>query len=558
MARTRQSAAAAAAALACLALAASADAAVTAPHFLSVTYNGGPTIEGEAYNANQTIPITVTRPDVDSGAPVTIARASARTDALGNLIVNNPEPTEPGDVVSCWTTRTPEILPGDTVAAAPPLQARDTMVIQNVTAGAPTLEGAEVVMRGTATDPAGRPLSPSVVAASLFAENRWLSANALSGERVLNADALRFDAPGSSRWTARFVGLGDRDRAVALDSAAPSAAVTDAAETASTVFEVGGELGPLNAPCTAPLARNAVTGLSSAGGRGDIINSQTGVLSVSGLAQSDARAVAVVLDDTDPATAPVTVPGAIGGAVEGSRSWSASVPRAALDGLRDTEIRASGRYALPGGTIAGATATIAKDTTPPAPPTTSTAPGKYGGSVSTTLSAEAGARIVYTTNGASPTGDSPSASGPVTMTGPTTLTALAIDGAGNASGPAAWRYEVDPTKLSASDAARFAVRIAQRSSRRSFRLARRQGLTFFVTVSPGTTVLRARLYRGVNRRRLVASTFRQVRRAGRYRLRLKSKAMRRKLRRGTYTLRVDAGPRRGAYGEAREIRIRLR
>jgi Chitobiase/beta-hexosaminidase C-terminal domain len=550
----------AAGALLALALAAPASAAVAPPHAVTVGYNNGPHIEGEGYGANQSLAITVLRRNDGGSGDVPIARATARTDALGNFIVNNPEPTEPGDVVSCWTARTVEILPGDTVSIDPPVGATDTMVVQNVTAQAPTQSGSEIIMRGTAADPSGRPTRVSETSAGLFAEGRWESTRALSGERVLVSDAVAFDAPGATSWTARFIGLSERDRAVALGGAGASASVGDAAETATTTYEVGGELGPLNAPCTAPLARNAVTSAAASGPRGDVVNGGATGLNVSGLVQGNANSVRLVVNDADESTPAIDVPASLGSPAEGSRQWSVGLSRAQLDGLRDGRLRLSGRYTLPNGTIAGVESAITKDTVGPLAVTASAPAGAYGGFVSTTLFSELGSRIHYTLDGTAPSGAGPVATTAFVLRRPTTITALAIDDAGNVGPTTAFRYAVDPNKLTAAQALRFAVRIRRGPARRSLAVARVQGLRFVLVLARGTRLMRVRVLRvdARGRRRTVQRSTRRVRRAGRYVLRLRSSSLRRKLRRGRYVLRVDAGPRRGAYGVSREVTFRLR
>jgi hypothetical protein len=399
--------------------ASSAPAAVSAPHDVTALYNtSGVELTGYTPGARLTTEI------VRNG--VTIGTASGVADAAGVLDIN---PTV------CWTSVTPEILPGDTVRVSGDGPV-DTTVVQNITAGAPQRSGADIVVHGTASDAAGNPLPLAEIANRLIATTTF-DAN---GRKTLRAGGddidgtVTYDAPGSTAWTATYSGLSAADQQRAL-GAVSRGVWANAAEAEVTIFETPGAPGP-QAPCTAPLARYAITGATpSALNRATLglDNAATAKpLALTGAA-SNASAVSVSIDDTNPATAPVVVSGTLS-APTGAQTWTASVPAARLVGLSDGTLTATATYTIAAGTITGVNLTVAKDTVAPAAPTASPAPGLFTTTQNVTLrDADAGAAIRYTTDGTAPTATSPLYSAPISVAFSRTIKAIAIDAAGNTS-----------------------------------------------------------------------------------------------------------------------------
>jgi hypothetical protein len=411
----------AAAAIAAVGPVSGASAAVTAPHNVTALYNTSG-LELSGYPAGAQLTAQVVRNGV------TIGTASGAASAGGILDVN---PT------ACWDTWTPEILPGDTVRVTGAGVA-DTTVVQNITAGAPVQSGANIVVHGTASDAAGNPLPLAEIenrlqAKSLFAKN---------GRKTLRAigagggdGTISYDAPGSTAWTATYSGLSAADQQLAL-GALSRGIWQNAAANEVTIFDSPGGPGPA-APCTAPLARFAITGSTpSAVNRATLglDNPATAQPLVLNGAASNASAVSVSIDDTNPATAPVVVSGTLS-APTGAQTWTASVPTAQLANLSDGTLTATATYTIATGTTTGVNLTIPKDTIAPAAPTASPAPGLFSSTQSLTLSdADATAKIRYTTDGTAPSPTSTLYGGPITVDFSRTIKAIAVDAAGNTSG----------------------------------------------------------------------------------------------------------------------------
>jgi plastocyanin len=84
------------------------------------------------------------------------------------------------------------------------------------------------------------------------------------------------------------------------------------------------------------------------------------------------------------------------------------------------------------------------DSTPPAAPTASPAPGSYNAAQDVTLAdADPQATVHYTTDGSAPTASSSTYSAPIRVAATTTIKALAVDPAGNESAPATLAYTID-------------------------------------------------------------------------------------------------------------------
>jgi hypothetical protein len=337
-----------------------ASAAIVAPHFVTVGPNNGPNMSLEGYAGGAKLTITVIRNGI------TIGTAKGTADGLGNLLVNPAAAAAPGVATACFTTATPEILPGDTVSVKAGVAPAETLVVQDVAGEDPVADGADVIVHGTAMTGAGAALRPADLTVESFSPtNRFDSPSASKGGQTLAATSVRFDAPGSARYTARFSGLTAHDRDVVLGvGTLQVAADPGATGTSQTLFEAGGTLGSFGNPCIQPLVRNAVTGAD----RAVVDRTNVGTnLVLSGLAQPSATAVTVTLDDSSIATAPVTAPATLGPApADGSsRTWTATIPAASVAALADGALTASGAFTLPAGVISGARLTLPKNTAPP-------------------------------------------------------------------------------------------------------------------------------------------------------------------------------------------------
>jgi hypothetical protein len=416
--RRRARTAMAGAVLGLLAVPAGSMAAVTAPHVVVPGYNTS-SLELDGYSPGASLTAEVVRNGVTIGTTHGVA------NNVGTMTVNP-------DV--CWDANTPEILPGDTVRVSGDGDV-DTTVVQNVTAGRPALVGSNIVVHGTASDPAGNPLPVAELESRLQAAGGKFS----FGKKNLSAmgdgtslggpqsASLRYDAPGSTAWTAIFSGLNASDQQIALDALSRGIR-SNAAASEVTIFDNPGAPGPA-APCTAPLVRNAATSSSP-----NIVNGSFaavgGSLVISGVAQSDASAVRVSLDDEDPNTAPATLDATLSGGA-GAQTWRVAFPAASVLALTDGTLTASADYTIASGTIAGTPLSVLKDTIAPAAPVASPGGGLFNADQSVALSAEPNAVIHLTRDGSPVTQLSPAYSGPLAVDGSQTISALAVDQAGN-------------------------------------------------------------------------------------------------------------------------------
>src|SRR3954465_8326118 len=206
----------------------------------------------DGYPAGQSMTINVVR----NGT--VIGTATGAPDAAGILEVNHP-----GGI--CWTTVTPDILPGDVVQAlpdpaVPPGDATTTANVA-VTDGPVTDAAGHVIVRGIAQDAAGAPLPPGQL------EQRMVNAGGFAGTqhrrdaRAPGDGTLSYDAPGSIHWTATYA-FSAADTATALDPGTMTRVLWLGANPALlnelTISEFATPGGP--APgCKTPLAQTAMT-----------------------------------------------------------------------------------------------------------------------------------------------------------------------------------------------------------------------------------------------------------------------------------------------------------
>jgi len=257
-ARTAGLLAATAAALVALVAPGAAGAAVTAPRDI-ISFPSRDFVSATGYDLTKLYTVEVQHPD---GRVVgTVSDIAPKDDGegggLGIIEVNHPGG-------ACWETNTPDIRPGDTVRirsqeANPTV---DESTVRNVTAARPVQTAIDTIqVHGTAQTAAGSALPEAELEQRLVVPG---DAFTINGRRTLRATntggpdgTLKYDAAGSTKWTATYTGLAqaDIDRALGaesrgmwIDPALPS--------TELTTFENGAAAtaGP-SAPCTAPLEK---------------------------------------------------------------------------------------------------------------------------------------------------------------------------------------------------------------------------------------------------------------------------------------------------------------
>ena len=359
---------------------------------------------------------------------------------------------------------TPDILPQDVVRVTTAPDVGDETTTSDVTSEAPLNPSkGVVVVHGTAQDPAGNPIPVDQLEQRLVANKQSFVLS--GGRRTIRADAtgtadgtLKYDASGSTHWTATYKGLVDADVTLAMgaESRGMWRGVNPATTAEGTIFEFGQVGGP-TAPCTAPLAANAVTGSSPSAVNASFAAGATG-LTLTGISQADVSSVSVSIDDQDPTTPPLTVDATL---PPGGKTWSATfLSGNVLTGLKDGTLTASATYTtvtdatttpVTTASFGGATLSIPKDTIAPAAPTARPGAGLFNADQSVTLSAEAGAAITATTGSSPVDAASPAYAGPIAVTATTTVNAMAVDKAGNPSTAASFAYQIDKAAPTTTD-----------------------------------------------------------------------------------------------------------
>lgn len=177
-------------------------------------------------------------------------------DAAGLVEVNHTG-------AACWMVNTPDMRAGDVIRITNAFGVTEQTTIMNVTAERPiaTAPGTMIV-HGTAQDLLGNPLPIDQL------EHRFVSAGnlfTLSGARTLRAGSggalaglngtLAYDAPGSTHWTATYIGLtaNDMTRANAAESIALWLGRDPLANVEGTIFENAVDIlgGPATPDCVA-------------------------------------------------------------------------------------------------------------------------------------------------------------------------------------------------------------------------------------------------------------------------------------------------------------------
>jgi hypothetical protein len=401
-------------------------------------------------------------------AGVVVGQASGTTDTRGIFQVNHP-----GGV--CFSGSTPLLQPQDVVQVVGAAGIGEQTTVQNVTAGRAALVGTNIVVHGTAADALGNPLpvtsieSRLVSKTALFATNhtRTLRAGAVA---VRGAGALSFDAPGSTAWTATYAGLsaGDIALALAADGRGMWLGAVPGLLNETTVYDVGFVPAPIPAClAVAPLSAFSVTGIDRAAV--NLANAGTPLV-VSGTA-ANAGAPTVTLDDANPLTPAITVTPVVVGNPFAS-TWTATFTPAQIATLTDGTLTVSATYTPPGGLpLPGGTRTLVKDTVAPGALTATPAPGlSLGGLTARLANADPTAVIHMTTDGVT-VADATSpvynpATGIVVPSGTITVSALAVDPAGNPGPVSTFTWTVAQATITGAD--RPSVSIATASQPLTF------------------------------------------------------------------------------------------
>lgn len=402
-------------------------------------------VSATGFAASESVVVTVLRNGVTIGTsePITPIDADPLDPAFDGIV----EVNHPGG--GCWTTTTPDIMPGDvvrTTVVGPDVQ--DQTTTANVTADRPTNPApGTIVVTGTAQTAAGDPLPLVEIEQRLVVPG---DAFVLNGRRTLRASSaggdgtLAYDAPGSVAFTATYSGLTDADVTRALGAESRSLWLGDGTGAESTIYENPGEPGPA-APCTAPLAVNGVTATDHLY-KGQPVVNQANVgtdLGLEGLAQADATAVSVqVMDGGGNVTS--MADGTLTAGPSG-QTWTATIPAADVQGLVDGTLTAAVTVTTTAGSFGGSTFSIRKDTVAPGDPSAAPGPGTYTTSQSVLLTgSDPAAAIHYTLDNSEPGEVTPVATGQISITSSLTLRAVAIDPAGNTSAIKNFAYTITP------------------------------------------------------------------------------------------------------------------
>src|SRR4051794_12914587 len=478
---------------------------------VDVTYNTSDVLLAEMDNAKT---VTVTR----AGNEIATATPAGLPGEIG---VNSAH--IPGDT-GCWTTFTPQILPGDVLA----VDGANSITIPDMTAETPTLEGDTVVVRGHATG-----IDQSLLSVQLHPANGGRFTNGSSGGQFLDSlNPLGFNATttfNGNSFTTRFSGLG-AELALAANSAAvvsfdPAAlAAVDPAIALVVNYEAGAVPGGGGASgCAEPFAPNEAKSVNKA-----LVNSQATDLVVSGVSQPGASASTVTLIDSAGKT--------ISAPASGGATWTATVPAAQVASLADGPIQVGSTYSIgKGATVNGL---LTKDATAPAAPTSSLAAGSYIGTQSVSLKAAEGT-IRYTTDGSDPTASSAAYSKALSVPSSQTIKAVAIDAAGNTSNVASFGYSIGapavapaPRPVVAPVAPKLKLDALTLNSRYSLKTVRKRGFSMVVFAPEGAKVVKVRLLRNG---KVITRVTRKVSKDGVITITLPtSKKGRRALKRGTY------------------------
>jgi hypothetical protein len=473
------------------------------------------------------VPITVSR----DGTVIANAVANVNGTGVANVNVAGIVAPEPLD---CWTTFTPDILPGDVVAlgaSAVPLGGTGvgatTFTMPNFSVSRPTQVGGALVMHGNAVDALGNAVTG--VQGQIISKVPRFSAGGKGGSIITGATG--FDNLATGAFTTSFFGLAPGDMQLGLTSATAEigtipvagagggAALTLAADNPGVPGPVAG--------CGAPLGADSVTGANT---KTINIANANQALTITGSADPAVKSVTLNVGGS-------TVPATLAGG-----TWSATVNPS---NLPDGTLTAAATFNNGAGAYHGKTMDLTKDTVAPAAPTSNLPSGSYANGHLVSLAAEPGASIHYTTDGSDPSASSKTydAAIPVRTTGP--LKAVAVDAAGNVGQISRFDYVIaSPVILAPSSPAapklpKLKLESLTLTKRTSLRSARKSGVDSIIYAPEGAKVAKIRILKGA---KVIQTINRKVSRDGVIEVRLPTtKAARRALKRGSYRVEFQVG-----------------
>ncbi|HEV7882770.1 MAG TPA: chitobiase/beta-hexosaminidase C-terminal domain-containing protein [Solirubrobacteraceae bacterium] len=560
-----------------------------APHSI-ISFPQRDFVSAAGFQPSDSVTVSVLRNGVTIGTsePVT-PQDDPKTPGFDGIV----EVNHPGG--ACWQTTTPDILPGDAIRTT--VQGagdEDQTTTAAVTADAPASPApGTIVVTGSAQDSSGKQLPGAqieqrlVSGGDLFARNnkRTLRAGAGAGG---GDGTLVYDSATSTDFTATYTGLSDADvaRALAAESRTLWLGVDPGSGQEGTIYEHGAAGGP-TPPCTAPQAVDGVTGSDHVFDGKPTVNvlNAGSDLGLAGLARAEATAVRVKLKDPGGVTTS-TVDATLSGAANG-QTWTATIPAAAVAGLADGTLTAQATFDTPGGPIPGSSLTLRKDTVTPGDPGATPGPGTYRSTQAVSLqSADPAADVHYTVDGSAPSAASRVAPAQISVTSSLTITAVAVDPAGNASATRSFAYVIETPAAStggsgggAAPAAtvvripapppsggtaagsprpKLALASLRTAARMSQSTARKRGLRLTMGLPTGTEIVRIQVYRKTAKGlTLLSDGYRAPSAAGVYRVSQSHAQLRRLLKRGSYEVRVTPGYAKNDLGVTRRVAFKI-
>jgi hypothetical protein len=520
--------------------------------------------------------------DLDEGLPLN-----------GALEVNHGPvgDPQPGD---CWTTYTPDIMPGDEVRLTQ-LGITDTVIIDPITVDrGPFVNSAgKVQVEGRASRPGGTPIpiafldSGSVLNTSQFRggpNEIFRTLGTTDGVTMIFDPASPMTAegrdgrePGGLTTAQRLDLLMGGEYTIGYGHVAPLPRETQ-------MFDGNADTpGPALGCEALPSESNAVSSTDDTA-----VNVASGDLLVNGKVMAgtfDNDITSVIPKISDGTT---TVTGAAINVTGAVSTWTTTFSRASLETLRDGPLTISADYFTTNGPIGGHTKTIAKDIVAPAAATANVPSGSYVGPQQITLSAENGATIRYTIGGpgvADPTASTGTiANGPIPITASQTVKAIVVDAAGNTSPVATFAYTITApvqqntggggaaaggvTTILPAPAlggntntvapAQLALKRLLTAAKVKRSTARLRGIRLSMELASGTNVVKINVYRrSGGKLKLISSGFKTTSNSGVYRVRQNHASLRRLLRIGSYEVRVTPGRSRTDLGKTSKASFKV-
>lgn len=420
------------------------------------------------YPANTEVRVDVVRGQSQNA--VVVGSTTQRTDGTGLLEINHLGEGQFPDG-DCWNyPGTPDIHPGDTVMATvlgpqgKDTADVDTTVVRDVFLNSDQpeivdLDGptAKLVVSGHAKSATAAPINAGDILEVRFnknnSDNRWESGDGLSQDRADRKDLRgNVDAgtlPSTGEFTHEFIVSDDdandvRSNGVEMGIEWSPAVVEPEEPSEITVFN-GTALETVGCPpllggTPANSAANAITGSSHQ--FVNAANMEQGQITLSGVSYGKDEVNVSVAGGTEvPATlSPVDPANQFG-----LQTWRATLDVNLAD-LPQGPIEASASFVdSEAGTVVWDTGEMMKDTDAPGAPAASKPSGEYTTAQRVTLSAEEGARIYYSiTGGSEPVTDALLYTSPIRVNETQTISAVAVDKAGNVSVEESFNYTITP------------------------------------------------------------------------------------------------------------------